>query len=78
MILFTVTRLSEEGDTIPFPTAYRTEGEAQAAAYADADRLGMRAVLGDEPSYGSSSITNMPDEDGCYTEEWIIARVTLG
>lgn len=77
MILFTVTRLTEEGDTIPFATAYRTQEAAEDAAIAHAESLGINAVIGDEPNFAASSVISAPDDEGNYTEEWLIARVTL-
>lgn len=76
---FTVTRLTEDGDAIPFPAAYWTEEEAIEAAFADAEQDGFDAVRLPELQRGNGlpSVTSARDEEGNFTEEWLITRVSL-
>ncbi len=77
MAFYTVIRLTEDGDTIPFEQAYRTVDRAIAAARADAEEDGINTEPATEPINCSILITSVRDEDENYTESWMITRHTV-
>lgn len=77
MTIYTVVRMTEDGDTIPFTTAYRTLDLAIQAVAEDAMIDGIKIDSRSNTNNRTRSITSTKDEDGNYTEEWLITQISV-
>lgn len=77
MTIYTVVRMTEDGDTIPFTAAYRTLDLAIQAVANDAMIDGIKIDSRSTTTNDSRSITSVKDDDGNYTEEWLITRIRV-